>query len=284
MVERIAAPEEILIRAQRLYPESFHEKVSSKKPMEEFYSKAVTLSRVKELIESSRELVTVVDVAGGRGKVSDALKKLTDKGFNYVNVDISGRELGKNGGKHGIIGDIMHLPITDKTADAVFFIEIPIPLSRVRDHVAGMKAESSDETAKKEIMLEPLEAAIDSIYKLNLLEGIRVLKDGGVMVLGGTYKGQTRENVESTVEKLPLKLEEFKIVELDKGVVPLWGSYGIDIKEPKFTIASFKKTGDDIKELVALNEQVLYSSLDRLRRIDGFDKVLNEMRDKKQVA
>lgn len=94
MTYKIAKPGDIIVEAQKVYPTSFHEKVSSSRQMEEFYKKAVELSGVVKLIESREDKVRVVDVAGGAGRIGETIKSLTNKEFEYVVVDISRKEMG----------------------------------------------------------------------------------------------------------------------------------------------------------------------------------------------
>ena len=277
MVYKIAEPEDILVHAQRLYPNSFHEKVSSNNLMKDLYRKAVFLSGINEVIEGGGEPV-IVDAAGGSGKLWDALGESKNKKFIYIRADISREELEKGGWKFKVIGDVTHMPIADKTADAVFMLNVPIPLSKVREYVEGMKAESENEKESKRRMLEALENAEDAIYKLNLLEGVRMLKENGVMVLGAAYHGHTMKDVQDVVKNLQLQLEKFDIMELDERIVPLWKDYGIEISKPKFALVSLRKTGDDARELVEQYEQMLHNSLQELSRVGGFEKVLRDMK------
>jgi hypothetical protein len=275
MVHRISQPDDILHEAQRLYPKKFHE-VSESSYMDDVYRKAALMCGIREHVKATEGQVNAADIAGGSGRQGRIIRSLVKEDAERVvihNVDISGGELRKGKGGEKIIGDAMHLPLADKSMDFVFMNNIPIPLSHVKNYVINMK----DETGKKEVMLEMLELAIDSVYKLNLLEGARVLKENGVMVFSGKHMGQNGESIQRSLGDLPLKVDKFEVVELEEGVIPLWRKYGIDIEKPTFMVVSLKKTGD-VGELTDFYRQMLFTSLEQLMRIGEFDDVMKEMR------
>jgi hypothetical protein len=277
MVYKLTQPEDILLEAHRLYPKGFHE-VSDSGFMDEYYRRGAIISGIREYAKTAKEEVHVLDVAAGRGRQGYFVNKVGEENSKKVvihEVDISRVELGK--GRERTIADIHHLPYADKSMNFVFMNNIPVPLSAVSSYVIRRKGDY----VIKERMLEMLELATDAIYKLNLLEGARVLKDDGVMVLGGKYIGQKIEEIQKNIEDLPLKVDKFEVVELEEYVVPLWRNYGVDIDKPTFMLASLKKTGSDIQKLVDLYEQVLYTALEQLMRIEEFDGVMKEMRAKK---
>lgn len=286
MVVRIAKPEDMLLEAQKLYLKDFH-RVSSSKEMNAYYEKHADFSYAEELVKSGKPVVIVV-VASGRGKEGDAFKKRFGDNANVYNFDISRKELGKDHEKNRAMAETMHLPVADKTADIVSMSHIPIPLSSVVRYVAGMNAEGIENA--KIMMLEMLSNATDSIYKLNLLEAVRVLKDNGVIRFGVMQDRQTRKSLEKSIEGLPLKLEEFKIERHDEKLVPIWRNYGSDVDKPISAHAVLRKTRSDIGEIVALYEQLLYFSLEQVMRIEGrkegkslIEEVLEEMKKAKRI-
>jgi len=279
MVHKIAQPEDILVKVQEFYPKQYH-KVSESGFMDELYRRSAIMSGVREYAQSAEE-VHILDVAAGRGRqgyfINKVVGKENSKKVVMHEIDISKVELRKE----GIIGDMGHLPFANKSMDIVFMNNLPSLLSAVSSHVIRTKHDG----ATKERMLEMLEVATDAMYKLNLLEGVRVLKDGGVIMLGGKYIGQGIESIEKNIEDLPLKVDKFEVLELERQVVPLWRNYGIDIEKPTFMLISLKKTGSGIEKLVELQQQLLHTSLEQLMRIEGMEEsasmleeVLEEMR------
>ncbi|QLJ53082.1 MAG: hypothetical protein Sv326_0907 [Candidatus Fermentimicrarchaeum limneticum] len=278
MTYRIAKPGDIIVEAQKAYPGSFHEKVASSPLMDEFYRKAIRMSGIAELIERSDRTVTVVDVCGGRGRVGEILKEMTKKEFSYVVVDISMRELGKDRWKDRIIGDATHIPLANATADAVFFLNMPVPTSMVERRVARMKPGSTQEVEERWEIAENLRKAGDALYNLNILEGIRVLKPGGSLLVGAKYTGQTRKDKEKWAENLPLTVDRVERAELDSRVIPLWRNYGVDINESVFSITSFTKTHGEIGKLVGEMQGELERRLDTLSETKTFERILEEMK------
>lgn len=283
MVNKIAQPEDILTTAQKFYPGNFRD-ISESGFMDNLYLKAPRMPGVKEAIENGKGQANVAEFASGTGRVGDATRKVTGTGFNYHCIDIDKGQFGKEDWKSRIIGSVENVPLANKTQDVVFMLNVPIPLSEVKNHL--LKEGGLDDTKKG--MLEMLENAIDAQYKLNLLEGARVLKDDGVMVVGGKYMLQTEDRMQKNIEDLPLKITKLEVVDVDEKVIPLWRKYGIDIENPTFMLVSMKKTKGDMQEAVDFYEQVLYSSLEQLMRIEGkkegksmIEEVLEEMRKAK---
>lgn len=276
-MRKIAQPEDVLLEAQKLYPKKFHE-VSESTYMDEVYRKAAALSGIREYVKSTKGDVNVADIAGGSGRQGRIIRSmLKDEAGRVVihNVDISREELSKSKGDERIVGEIMHLPFADRSMDFVFMNNIPIPISYVRNYVANMK----DEAGRKERMLEMLELAVDSVYKLDMLEGARVLKENGVMVVSGKYIKQTGESIQKSLGELPLKVNKFEVVELEEGIIPLWRKYGIEIEKPTFMVVSMKKVGD-VGDLADFYQQMLRTSLEQLMRVEGFEDILKEMHKK----
>jgi len=131
---------------------------------------------------------------------------------------------------------------------------------------------------------KPGDILVDAQYKLNLLEGARVLKDDGIIVVGGKYVGQKQEGMQGNLADLPLRIKHFEVVDVDEDAVPAWRRYGIDIEKPTFLLYSLKKTGEVSKELVSFYEQVRYTALEQLIRIEGFDDIMEGMRKARKAC
>lgn len=278
MVYRIAQPEDILLEAQRIYPKKFHE-VSESTYMDDVYRKAALLSGIKEHVKGGKGEVNVADITGGSGRQGRIIRSLLKEDAGRVvvhNVDISREEMGRGKGDEKIVGELMHLPLADRSMDFVFMNNIPIPISYVRNYVARMR----DESGRKGMMLEMLDVAVDSVYKLDLLEGVRVLKENGVMVVSAKHTGQTAEGVQKALGEVPLRVSGFDVVELEEGVIPLWRKYGIEIEKPTFMVVSMRKVGEG-EGLRELYEEVLHFSLQQLMRVEEFEDVMKEMRKNK---
>jgi len=281
MVLKIEQPDDIIRIAQERYMKGTDfRRVSDSREMREFYDKQTELSGVKGLVESGGE-VRIGDIAGGSGRQGDSVRRILGDKADSVKIDvfdISVEAMKGLRGQNRIVSETMHLKAADGTYDILFMNNVPVPLSSLEGYVRRMK-ELED---KRDHMLEMLNLAVDSVVKLNLLEAVRVLKDDGVIVLGVDYgeprgKPLSRESLEKIVKDLPLKVEEFQIRKYDEKLVPMWRNYGSDIGKPKFVHAVLRKTGSDISELVALDEQMLEFSLRQFMRIEGFDKALEEM-------
>jgi hypothetical protein len=285
MVNKIAQPEDILMTAQKLYPGNFRD-ISESGFMDNLYLKAPRMPGVKEAIEKGNGQANVAEFASGTGRAGNAIRKVTGTEFNYYCIDIDRRQFGKEDWKSRITGRVENVPLADKTQDVVFMLNVPIPISEVKSRL--LKEGSLDYTKKR--MLEMLENVIDAQYKLNLLEGVRVLKDDGVMVIGGKYVLQTEDKMQKNIEDLPLKITKLEIVDVDENVIPLWRKYGIDIENPSFMLVSMKKTKGDIREAVDSYEQLLYSSLEQVMRIQGkeegksrIEEVFEEMKNESKL-
>lgn len=278
MAYKIAKPGDILVDAQKAYPSGFH-KVSSSHFMDEFYRKAIEMSGVVELIERSNRTITIVDVAGGRGRIGEMLKEITKREFNYIVVDLSKQEAGRGSWKDVIVGNTAHIPLADSSADAVFFLNMPVPTSMVERRVEKMKPSSIQEVEDRWVMADKLSKAGDALYNLNIFEGIRVLKSGGSLIVGGKYTGQTRKDKEKWAERLPLIVDDIEKVELDSRVLLLWKDYGVDMNEPVFSMTSFTKSHGEIRKLVKRMEAERDRRLDELSKIKTFERILDEMKN-----
>jgi SAM-dependent methyltransferase len=288
---RIEQSRDILREAQKYNLKDFH-KVSDAKESRAFYDTQTRNSGVVGLVEKGYD-VCICDVAGGRGEQGDSIREALGSKAHKVRIqqlDIDRKQLGKSRKKDRIRVDTMHLPVADKTYDVVFMNNVMIPLRDVESYVADKKVK--DDGDKK--MLEMLHLAVSSIFTLNMLEAIRVLKDDGAIVFGVMYdragkKSLNRELLEKEIEGLPLKIEKFQIKKYDEGLVPIWRNYGSDLEKPKFVHIVLRKTGSGIDELVALQEQMLDFSLGQLVRVGGrqenksmIEEVLEEMKKAKK--
>jgi hypothetical protein len=270
MVVKLQQPDDVVVNAQKFYPKEFH-KVAESSYMDDMYIKSALMSGVRGYVKASKDVVNIADIAGGSGRQGRIIKKLVGEDSEKVavhEIDISRAELGKGKGDDKIIGDAKHLPLSDNSMDFVFMNNVPLPLLQVRNYVISMK----EDIGKKKVALKLLEKAIDAQYSLFLLEGVRVLRENGVMMLGAKQVGQSSEGLQKSVGDLPLKIEKFEVVELEKGVVPLWRKYGVDIEEPRFGIAYLRKKGGDIKEATDLYEKRFKASLKKVMGIPGSEE------------
>jgi hypothetical protein len=234
-----------LRKMQSLYFTSFHETVSSSNLMDKFYERAILASGVIDLIEKSDKPITIVDVAGGRGRVGDILKKLLEergisKSFNYVVVDISQEELGKESGKHKIVGNITQVPLANKTADVVFLVNMPSPTAAIKIHMLKKTPGVNKGSGEDSKVYSLIDNASTAMFLLDVCEGVRVLKENGVMV-GGTRYGGLRTDFGGLA---PLEADRFEVFRLDKGVKKLWKDYGLDVYGPEFFVETFIKKGE----------------------------------------
>jgi|GEM_PF-1939174 len=277
MVQKFAEEENILRRVQILYPDSFHEKVSSSKLMSKFYAKAVELSGAVELIENSAGSVTIVDICGGRGVVGDTIKSKTAREFNYVVVDISRKELGGERWKNRVMADMLHIPVGDRTADVVFSLNTPVPLAQVKEHAKVMKVNSLSEEIERGNVIRILSEAVDNICELNLLNAARILKNNGVLVVGNPFAGHGEEDAREQVREIPMKLEKYERVKLSHRVISLWKEYGSEVDSPVFVLASFRRVEGDIRKRIEFRKALLENNIQELEGNEFFKKVVDEM-------
>jgi hypothetical protein len=282
---------DVLREIKSRYRPSFHENVSNSQLMEEFYRKAILVSGVVEKINKSKEPVMVVDIAGGRGRVVEILKELTHKEFNSVVVDRSREELGKDDWKLKVIVDMTHLPIADKKADVVFLLNSPSSVGVIKEHIVNTKPASRAEWEESKKVLVFLGFTSGAIDMVNVLEGVRILKNDGVFVEGMLYsKGGVNElkdileGIQTTLKEkginigeVPLERDRFEIFELDAKVAKDWRKYGIEIGEPKFFVESYRKTGAKLDGWVGEVRKSLEYCLEQLSKTERFWKVIDEM-------
>jgi hypothetical protein len=138
---------EVLARMQQFYPKSFYETVASSPFMDKFYDKAVSISGIAKIINESEKPITIIEIAGGRGRFNDALEKVAKRKYNILEVDISREQLGnsekseerehksrfreifhlhskeKRGEKHKIVGDMLTVPTGQ--GDATTLLNMP---------------------------------------------------------------------------------------------------------------------------------------------------------------
>ncbi|MEM3555428.1 MAG: class I SAM-dependent methyltransferase [Candidatus Micrarchaeia archaeon] len=283
MTYRIAKPGEIIVEAQERYPGSFYDKVSSSKYMDEFYKKAVEASGVVKLIESREDTVRVVDVAGGRGRVGEMIRKMTDKNFEYIVVDISRKEMGDDKDKVKIVGDMAHIPLKNSSADVVFFLNMPVPISLIKRKAETMTPGSLVEVEELWSIKMYLGNSIDAAFRSNMLEGLRVLKPDGVLVTGAKHVGQSKEVAEEAFREFPLRVEKQEVVELDSKVIPLWRKYGLGLEDPKFVITTYRRVEGNVESLIEHEKERLERNLGKAMEMETFWKVMEEFRKEKWV-
>ena len=267
-----------LIEMQDLYFTSFHDKVSSSNIMYEFYSRAVLASGAIDLIKKSDKPITIVDVAGGRGVVGDVLRKLLEergisKSFNYVVVDISQGELGREGWKDRIVGNMAQFPLADKEADVVFLLNLLDPHSVIESHM--QKKTLGEEDSRVYSLIDNIGKAT---FMLNLCEVIRVLKENGVFVEGGKYRGFDRTDFKGLI---PVESDKFEVFRLDEGVKKLWSDYGAGIRRPEFFIETLIKRGEVDRKWIDEYEGILKYNLEELSKSSRFWEITEEMRAEK---
>lgn len=278
---KIAKPGEIIVEAQNRYPGSFYEKVSSSKYMDEFYKKAIELSDAVKLIENTNNPIRVVDVSGGRGRIGSMIKTMTNKEFEYIVVDISRKEMGEEKDKVRIVGDMAHIPLKDSSADVVFLLNMPIPISLLKRKAETMSPGNLAEVEELWGIRMHLGNAIDAAFRINMLESLRVLKPDGVLVTGAKHVGQSKEVAEEAFGNFPARVEKQEVVELDMRVVPLWRKYGLGLEDPKFVITTFRRVEGDVGSLIEHEKERLERNLEKAMGIETFEKVIEEFRKEK---
>jgi len=273
---RIAEKDNPLTVMQELYFTQFHEKVSSSKEMEKFYRKVISASGVLDMAERSSRPLTIVDICGGGGRLGHELEKEVKKPINIVNVDISNEQLRIDNGKLKIRGEMMHLPLADKVADVALLINMPNPVRVVENHLERTKPDSIKEIADNYELYCLLADARHCTVKLAVFEGLRILKDNGIMSFGTVYRGPSTYGVEKI--DVPLKQVGFEIFGLDLKVAKLWDDYGISVEKPEFFVESFRKIGEVNRSSVTQCRNALRDSLESLSGSKRFWEVIGEMR------
>lgn len=290
---RLLEPEEdkVLARFQNFYPTEFNEKVSSSRLMDKFYRRAILASGVIELIEKNEKPITVVDIAGGRGRIGNMLEKLLEergisKNFNYIVVDLSRKELGKSDWKLKVRGDMSSVPVAH--ADTEFMLNSPNAIVGFYSHFSekyckkfekGSSVEAFKEMAKTEefrimVLLGHLTALTD---KLNILEATKLLEKDGVLTVGGFAKGRSAYPIDE-MEGVPLKAllaDEFM---LSGNVMKHWEDYsGSKLEDQPFFVAAYTKTGEVGRELVEGCEGLFKSKFKELTGNKRFWETLEEL-------
>lgn len=284
--------EELLGRIKNFYRTSFKEKVSSKSAMDDFYLEAIKMSGIEYKINSSSKPLTIVDAAGGGGRIGELLKKQVRKDFNYVVVDINRAELVKGNGKLNVIGDMMNIPLADMKADAVFILDMPNSADFIADCVDKLKPKSKAEAEENRMLSFNLRAMSGNLDFLNYVEAIRVLKKDGIFVCGlaihgdptrGGLEGMFRENLllfegrGADLGGVPLRKKESEIMLLDKGVKNLWMNYGMDINKPLFYVESLRRTDYGIDVWSTALRKNLDFFLKELSKHERFLDIMDEV-------
>jgi len=290
---RLLEPEEdkVLARFQNFYPTEFNEKVSSSRLMDKFYRRAILVSGVIELIEKSEKPITIVDIAGGRGRIGSMLEKLLEergisKSFNYVVIDFSRKELGKSDWKLKVRGDMSSVPVAH--ADVVFMLNSPNAVVGFyscflkkygKPFEKGLDIKAFEEMRKTEefkvfMLLSHMTSQTD---KLNILEATKLLKQDGVLTVGGFAKGRSAYPIDE-MEGVPLKAllaDEFM---LSGNVMKHWEDYsGNVLGDQPFFAAAYTKTGEVGKELVEKCEGDFKCSFKELMKNRRFWETLDEL-------
>jgi len=276
--------------------------------MDEFYEKAVSVSGIAKMINESEEPITIVDIASGRGRFNDALERVTKKKYNIIEVDISGVQLGKSedfhlrdkerkGEKFRVIGDMSSVPVAG--ADAAVLLNSP-------NAVVGFYSSFFEKYGKsfekgfsvKEFgkIRDPeefkiyvlLNAMMSSTDKLNILEATKLLKQDGVLVIGGFARAISAYPIEE-MKGIPLEVRNIEKFKLNRNVMKLWSDYrGNAVKDQPFFVAAFTKTGEVGKELIEECEKTFKNSFQALIKSKRFWEILNELekieKEKKDAA
>lgn len=301
-MEKVHEPtnEEVLGRIKSFCLTSFYENVASSPMMDRFYKVAIDLSKVMRRVETSEGPITIVDMGGGSGRIYDMMIKDMKKGLkekvNYIPVDISRGQLGIDGRKKRVVGDIMHLPLVDSSAHAVFLLNPPSSVGVIETYIERTKPASIAQMEENNRVHMFLQITSGEVDLLNVLEGARVLRDDGIFVEGMPFrKGQTN-NVERilkgvrdssmrngvSIGPIPLEMKEHRIIELDPGVMSLWAKYGVDVDWEKFQIESYIKTGAKLDDWFKTVRKTLNFSLSGLSKTDRFWEIVEEMERAKQ--
>ncbi|NYZ79385.1 hypothetical protein H0N99_04525 [Candidatus Micrarchaeota archaeon] len=307
---RLLEPEEgkVLARFQNFYPTSFHEKVSSSPLMDKFYEKAVSVSGLAEMINESKEPITIVDIAGGRGRLKDVVEKVAKKEFNYVVVDLSREQLGKSkdfhrldkegkGEKFRVIGDMSSVPVAG--ADAAVLLNSPNAVVGFYYRFFAKYGKSFEkgfsvkefgkiresEEFKIHVLLNAMMSSTD---KLNILEATKLLKQDGVLVIGGFARAISAYPVEE-MRGIPLEVRNVEKFKLNRDVMKLWSDYsGNAVENQPFFVAAFTKTGEVGEELIGECEKTFKDSFQSLIKSKRFWEILNELekieKEKKDAA
>lgn len=177
-----------------------------------------------------------------------------------------------------IVADMAHIPLRDSSADVVFLLNTPIPISIIKRKAERMVPGSLTEVEDLRAIRHYLGNAMDATCRLNMLESLRVLKPGGTLVTGAKYTGQSKEGAEEAFGEFPLVVDKHYVVELDRGVLALWRAYGISLNKPTFAIATFKRTEGAVEPLVEQEMERLNRNLGKLVEIETFGKVMEKLR------
>ena len=279
MVGKVANPEkkDPLVTMQDLYFRDFHEKVAEKREFIPFYGKIIDVSGVLKKINGSKETVNIADVGSGSGMLERTLRTRNPMGeFNVFNIDIDKDVFFGNPGEIRITAEMRHLPLSDKTMDFVYFVNMPNPVRVVENYMEKTKPGSIKELADNYEVFCYLEDIRSSVFRLDVFEGIRVLKDGGTMTFATWYKGPGSRGVEST--EVQLKPVNFEIFELDKEAAEYWKRYlGVSVVGKEFFCESSVKTGDVKMEDTVRFQKNLKESNDGLKDIKRFWEIIQEI-------
>lgn len=300
MEKKLQGPsnEEVLGKIKSFCNASFYENVASSPMTDRFYKVAINLSKVLKRVENG-ESVTIVDTGGGGGKIYDMIAKDVGKELlkkvNYVSVDKSRVQLGTDKLKSRVVGDMMHLPLENSTAHAVFLLNPPSLTGVIEKYIARTKPASIMQIEEDNGVQVFLHITDGAFNMLNVLEGVRVMRDDGIMVGGLPFRKGELKDLETILKRtrnnlrrngvntgpIPIEIKESRIIELDWRVMSLWDKYGIDIDWPKFRLDSYVKTGAKLDDWFKNIGNTLNFGLGELAKTDRFWEIMDEMRKEK---
>jgi hypothetical protein len=133
-----------------------------------------------------------------------------------------------------------------------------------------------------------LNAMMSSTDKLHILEATELLKQDGVLVIGGFAKAISAYPIEE-MKGIPLEVKNVEKFKLNRDVMKLWSDYsGNAVEDQPFFVAAFTKTGKVGNELVDECEKTFKNSFQALIKGKRFWEILNELekieKEKKDAA
>lgn len=155
----------------------------------------------KRIIEKSVEAAeigrmsnpVIVEFGGLRGATEEVIRKQhPGKEFEYVNMDYS-KELKKSGGIK-VLSDMTNTPLKGSSVDVVFIMNMWFGTDSLRQKVE----ECPSGTEGRDELLKLLKNMSDLQERIASLEGIRVLKKDGRLVVGGVADKEEFQHMNSS--------------------------------------------------------------------------------------